>query len=59
LNGLLGCRFLVRIKSFEKILSQITEEEVNNGDYDELGEGMEVRQSSWIVYVSGIVNEKG
>ena len=40
------------------ILSQMTEE-VKNGDYDELGEGIEVRHSSYIVYISEIVNKKG
>jgi len=33
--------------------------EVKNGDYDELGEGIEVRHSSYIVYISEIVDKKG
>ena len=39
-------------------MSQITEEEVKNGDYDELGEGIEVRHSSCIVNMSGVANKK-
>lgn len=41
-----------------KILSQITEEDVKDGDYNELGEGIEVGHSSCIVHLSGVVNEK-
>ena len=35
-------------------MSQITEKEVNNGDDSELGEGIGVRHSSCIVYMSGV-----
>lgn len=40
-----------------RLLSHITEEEAKNGDYDDVGEGIEVRHSSCIVYMSGIKDE--
>jgi len=37
----------------------VTDEGVEDDDVDELGEGIEVSHSSCIVYLSGVVNEKG
>jgi len=42
-----------------RVLSQITKEGVENDDIGELGQGVEVNHSSCIMYVSGVIDEKG